>query len=97
MQFKNIKTEKQFWNLAENWYQRTHRLREIWQNSKETETRKSKALRLHLIMVHRMLTITRVATFLQQIKSARKTYPYQKGGIINATGIEEIIPRDINK
>jgi hypothetical protein len=35
-------TEKEYWELAETWYQRTHRLREVAENKNETPERKRK-------------------------------------------------------
>jgi len=54
-------TKTEFWVLAEDWYQRTHRLRRLAENETETEQRKAKALRLFLAMVPRMLRLAQMA------------------------------------
>lgn len=78
-------TEKDFWIAAESWYQRTHKLREI----AETETdprRKSKATKLFLIMVDRVLAASRHASKI----SSRRHPKFPIGGVYS-NGPEKII------
>lgn len=71
-------TEKEFWELAETWYQRTRRLREVTENKNETPERKSKALKLFLIMVDRMMKVTTMAT---KIRTPKAPSNFGRGGI----------------
>lgn len=72
-------TEKQFWEIAERWYQRTHRLREIAEDENETPERKKKALELFSIMVIRMMKVARMAV---EIRTPKPPTNYQQGGVI---------------
>jgi hypothetical protein len=73
-----MKTEKEFWELAETWYQRTHRLREITEKENETPERKKKALKLYLIMVDRMMKVSSMAI---KIRTPKAPINYERGGI----------------
>lgn len=64
-----ITTPQEFWIAAECWYQRTHRLREIAESKTETPERKSKALRLFLVMTEKVLRCSRIAFQMQQPKA----------------------------
>jgi hypothetical protein len=50
-----MSTEKQYLQSVENWYQRTCRLRQIWQDKTQPENVKQKAFRLWSIMFERTL------------------------------------------
>ena len=76
MRLKNIKTEKEFWKIAENRYQRTHTLRRIWQNTKETQKYREKAFRLWRIMLFRTMKLMPIIT---KIKTNYRTN-FNKGG-----------------
>jgi hypothetical protein len=73
-----ITTEKELWVVAENWYQRTHKLREVWQDYDASDKRKVKAFYLWNIMAKRMLNISHKAFEISQPKPP-KYFP--KGGI----------------
>ena len=62
MRLKDIKTEKDFWEFSDNWHQRTHRLREVWQNPREEKSRQAKAFKLWLIMYDRVMKLVPIAT-----------------------------------
>ena len=68
---KRITTEEMFMELAESWYQRTHRLREIAENETELPERKKKALKLFLIMAGRMQKIGLIACRMRLPKPPR--------------------------
>jgi hypothetical protein len=74
-----ITTKKEFWEVAENWYQRTHKLREVWQDFEASDKRKVKAFYLWNIMAQRMLNINQKAIEITQPKPP-KDFP--KGGIV---------------
>ena len=61
-------TRQEFEAMAENWYQRTHRLREVWQNPDTPEAKKEKAMRLWWAMFQRMQKIFAVAMEINQPK-----------------------------
>jgi hypothetical protein len=73
-----MSTKQKFWELAENWHQRTHRLRELSQNETETPERKAKALKLFLIMLGRMQSVIQMA-----IRATTPKVPnnFDRGGI----------------
>jgi hypothetical protein len=68
MNLQNIKTEAEFNQFADNWYQRVHRLREVWQNPLETRKRKEKAFVLWRIMFHRTMKLFQMALVMSQPK-----------------------------
>ena len=78
MRLKDIKTEKDFWELSDNWYQRTHRLREVWQNPREEESRKAKAFKLWLIMYDRVMKLVPIAT---KISTHIPSKNFEKGDV----------------
>jgi len=63
--------EKEFWDMANNWYQRTHRLREFAKDQSKPYEKRQKAFNLFLNMVNRMLKITKVASSISKEKSSR--------------------------
>lgn len=71
-----IKSEKDFWIVAEDWYKRTHRLRLISENENETEERRSKAIKLFMSMLGRMQTISVMAS---RIKTSVSLPKFEKG------------------
>jgi hypothetical protein len=66
MKIENIKTINQFNDFADVWYQRTHNLREVWQNNDETLERRIKAFKLFHIMSIRVLNLVQFSMKLQQ-------------------------------
>lgn len=65
MRFEDIKTEDQFWEFANNQYDRMHKLREVWQDFGETYKRREKAHKLWYIMSQR---VKRLATIWASIR-----------------------------
>ena len=63
--------EKEFWDMANNWHERTHRLREFAEDESKPYDRRRKAFYLFLDMVNRMLKITKVASYISKEKSSR--------------------------
>ena len=63
--------EKEFWDMANNWHQRTHRLREFSEDQSKPYDKRRKAFRLFLNMANRMLKITNVASSISKEKSSR--------------------------
>ena len=76
MKISSIKTEDQFYEVADVWYQRTHKLRLIWQNENETIENQIKAFKLWQLMEERVLKLKEIAVKLQIIMPK-----YSKGGI----------------
>ena len=72
MNIDNIKTKTQFWDFADIWYQRTIALAEIWQNPKEPENRRIKAMVLWKIMFERIGKITQIAIEISKPKLVSK-------------------------
>ena len=79
IKYEDIKTEKQFWAFSENWYQRGHNLRRVWQNENESTKYQMKALRIWNIMLQRMVCLSQIASNMRQIKQPK---PFTKGGVI---------------
>ena len=77
MRIKDVKTEQDFWLFADNWYQRAHLLREVWQNPRESDERRAKAFRLWFVMKDRVLNLSLIATRIQ----VRKNVHFEKGGV----------------
>jgi hypothetical protein len=77
MKIDNIKTRTEFYEFADIWYQRVHRLREVWQNIRETDERRSKAFTLWLIMYDRVMKLVPIATKINQVKLPK----FEKGGL----------------
>lgn len=80
----NSMTIEHFWLAADTWYQRTHRLREIFINESETEVRRFKASKLWRIMFVRMLEVNKIATSLRVPKAPNG----MKSGGVSFKGIE---------
>jgi len=81
MKIENIKTRTEFYVFADIWYQRAHRLREVWQNISETEERRTKAFRLWGVMFKRVLALNQIAINLNQVKPPKT---FEKGGVGSA-------------
>ena len=79
MKIKNIKNKVEFWEFADIWYQRSHQLREIWQNDSEPTERREKALKLWLVMYRRVMKVSRFGLTLMQAPMPKN---YKPGGII---------------
>jgi outer membrane protein assembly factor BamD (BamD/ComL family) len=68
MNLDNIKTITEFYEFGDIWYQRSHRLREVWQNKLETQERRGKAFVLWLKMYNRVMKLIPFATKISQVK-----------------------------
>lgn len=68
MKLSSIKTKSEFYEFADIWYQRTHKLRRIWQDEKETTERAMKALKLWDEMKDRVLYLGRIATQIEGVR-----------------------------
>lgn len=67
-----------FYVLAETWYQRTHKLREVFYNENESKERRLKAGKLFFIMFQRMHNVLNESTKRSQPKMPIR---YKNGGI----------------
>jgi len=76
MKIENIKTRTEFYEFADIWYQRAHRLLEVWQNIRETEERRAKAFTLWIIMYDRVMKLVPIATKISQVKPPK----FENGG-----------------
>ncbi len=63
---KEIKTEAEFYDMADIWYQRSHKLREIWQDETQTAKRKVKSYFLWLKMYNRIQNLLPTAIRISQ-------------------------------
>jgi len=68
MKIENIKTITEFYEFADIWHQRSHRLREVWQNIINTDEQRAKAFTLWLIMYDRVMKLFAIATRTNQVK-----------------------------
>lgn len=66
MNIKDIKTQKQFYEFADVWYQRVHKLRAVWQDESKPIAQRGKAYALFQIMVSRVLKLHSIAIKLSQ-------------------------------
>ena len=57
--------------IAENWYQRTHKLRIIWQKEANDEEKRAKAFLLFIQMMHRTLKIGNIITKTKMPKAPK--------------------------
>lgn len=79
MSLNEVKTKSQFWEFSENWYQRVHKLRRVWQNETETQKRKEKAFKLWQIMTQRILYLASIA---RNFTKTTKSDNFAKGSAI---------------
>ena len=61
MKIENIKTMQEFYDFADVWYQRTHKLRSFSQDETQTTAKREKAYLLFNIMSERVMRLTQVA------------------------------------
>ena len=66
MKIQEIKTRQEFYDFADVWYQRTHKLREIWQDETQTTTKRERAYLLFKIMFERVMKLAQVAIKINQ-------------------------------
>ncbi len=75
------KSEYEFWQIAENWYARTHRLREVWQDETKPIEKRIKATLLWAKMSERVFLCVSIA------KEISKPKPKLEKGSIGGTAI----------
>jgi len=63
---KDIKTKEQFYNFADVWYQRTHKLIRVCQDENIDLVKREKACLLFNIMLKRVMKLTQVANKINQ-------------------------------
>lgn len=80
MKIENIKTTTEFYEFANIWYQRANRLRDVWQNMRESDERRAKAFILWLIMYDRVMKLIPIAIKANQPKNHPK---FKCGGVIS--------------
>ena len=68
MKLEKIKTHPQFDDFADNWYQRTHMLRRVWQDCEQTEEKRRKARRLWCVMYRRIMKLVQIKIYNSQRK-----------------------------
>lgn len=78
MKLSDIKTLDQAYEVADLWYQRTFKLKCIWDNKYEPSNRRIKAFALWNMMRDRVVTISNA---IYKIKHGSKLIPYEQGGI----------------
>jgi len=79
MNLNKITTKAEFYEFSDIWYQRAHRLREIWQDLEETKIKRDRAYKLWVIMVRRVLYLQQVALRNNQITQPKN---FEQGGVI---------------
>lgn len=72
---KELKTRDEFIKFADVWYQRTHKLRKVWQDENETNERRVKGLKLCAEMYLRVMYLADIAIKINQPKVVR----YERG------------------
>ena len=66
MKHSDIKTQEQFYEMADVHYQRTIKLREVWQNENETVERRLKAQNLFVISSLIVIKLSQIAIKFSQ-------------------------------
>jgi len=77
LRLRDIKNEEMFWKMADNRYQRAHKLRVVWQNPDETSDRREKAFKLWQIMLKKNMILMRIITKINTTYHNK----FPKGGI----------------
>lgn len=54
-------SEDEFWEVADNWYQRSHKLREVWQDKTLSSSKRVKAYTLWSRMYFRVMNCFEIA------------------------------------
>lgn len=62
MKIDSIKTAQEFYDFADIWYQRTHKLRKVWKDKNQTKEKREKAFLLFKVMLQRVIKLTQIAT-----------------------------------
>lgn len=83
MKKDNIKTQKDFEHIVNMWYRRAINLICIYNDNKETQSRRDKAFCLWLIMFLRIISIVDIC----KKHSVSKPPNFDKGGIIREVKI----------
>ena len=66
MKIDNIRTREEFYEFADVWYQRTHKLREIWQDKTQSTVKREKAYLLFRVMFKRVMNLSKIAMKINQ-------------------------------
>ena len=83
MKLISIKTEDEFYEMADIQYQRTKALAECWMDKTKLDAYRGKAFVLWFVMYIRMKTIIQVTTELTMQRASKIcTKNYIKGGVI---------------
>jgi hypothetical protein len=90
MKLSEIKTKTQFYKIANDWYQRTKNLYNIYMDSSQSTKRRSNALFLYFIMRNRMQKIVDISI---KIDAPIPLINKVKSACIIAEGKEPIIIR----
>ena len=69
MKLSEIKTREQLDDVADNWYDRTIKLRDAWQNSSDYDYI-AKAFRLFMVMYLRVKHLIQVYMIISQLKNS---------------------------
>ena len=85
---------KQFDEVCENWYQRTHRLRRYYENTENDCFKRLKALRLWGVMAIRVLNCSNKLIQLNAMPAYRSSEP--QSGIIHKPGEKLTLPKGDN-
>jgi hypothetical protein len=75
MNLKEVKNLNDVYKVGDIWYQRSFKLRDIWQNPDESIIRQTKAFTLWLVLQKRIIKVTELVSKLNQIKPK-----YELGG-----------------
>ncbi|MFL1896806.1 DUF1778 domain-containing protein [Aquimarina sp. 2-A2] len=89
MRAKDIKTKDQFYAFADVWYQRSQKLRDVWQNEEQPRAKREKAFHLWKIMFDRVINLTRVAIIFDKHKPeySDEVYGFRDNPIVDTEGL----------
>lgn len=82
MKLSSIKTEQEFYKLADIWYQRTLKLSAIWKNRKYSEIDRMRAFELWNKMSQRVVKLQRISLSINHVK-LNSSSKFPVAGIIN--------------
>ena len=95
MKISDIKTENQFWIVAENWYERGNKLRDIWQDDSCNIKTRIKAFILWNKMKDRIMRLVpiviKISTPRERCKTELRVIDGFKKGFIEESELKQII------
>lgn len=101
MKLSDIKTEKEFWLVAENWYKRANILSDIWRDNSYDIKKRIKAFVLWNKMKDRIMRLVpiviKISTPRERCKTELKVIDGFKKGFIEESKLKQIVEEGSEK